>query len=190
MTIHFFLAATQLQYQDQTQGLPYNPHYPTNENAAESQNAQSYTQLIEAQDYNPYASSTQPPLSAKDLASIFQYGTLAHSSEESNEQSGSYANAAYYNQYGQQQQQEQPQNQQGHFQHQEQPQVQQGHFQPSHGTPTAGTEILQGQETLTPQTAFEQHQQALAAQLNKASQDQQYQSHGSLRIYVPDEVSY
>ncbi|XP_063706090.1 uncharacterized protein LOC134835150 [Culicoides brevitarsis] len=158
-------AATQLQYQDQTQAVPYNPHYPTNENVAESQNAHAYTQLIEAQDYNPYATSTQPPLSAKDLASIFKYGTLAQSSEESNEQlnDGSYANTAYYNQYTQQTQ---------------------DNFQPSHGN----TEILQPQETLTPQSAFEQHQQALAAQLSNAHQGQNYPSHGSLRIYVPDEA--
>lgn len=171
-------AATQLQYQDQTQGIPYNPHYPNNnENVAASQNAQ-YTQLIEGQDYNPYGTSTQPPLSAKDLVSIFKYGTLSQSSEESVEQPGTtYPNAAYYNQFSHQQQQDQPQ-------------IEQGHFQPSHGTPS--TEILQGQDSLTPQSAFEQHQQALAAQLTKTGQDQQYQSHGShnpLRIYVPDEVS-
>lgn len=162
--------------------MPYNPHYPNNENAAESQNAQSYTQLIEAQDYNPYGTTPQPPLSANDLASIFKYGTLAHGSEESNEQSDSYSNAAYYNQYGQQQQQQHQQTQQ------DQPQIQHGNFQPTHGA-SGGTELLQGQETLTPQSAFEQHQQALAAQLNNANQDQQYQSHGSLRIYVPDEVN-
>lgn len=128
--------------------------------------------MIEGQDYNPYGTTPQPPLSAKDLASIFKYGTLSHSSEESNEQNDGYANAAYYNQYNQQQQQ-QPQEQQ----------VQnQDYFQPSHGTTS---EILQGQESLTPQSAFEQHQQALSAHLNKANQGK---SHGSLRIYVPDEV--
>uniref|UniRef100_A0A336LB54 CSON006444 protein n=1 Tax=Culicoides sonorensis TaxID=179676 RepID=A0A336LB54_CULSO len=170
-------AATQLQYQDQSQqALQQQPQYTQQYQNDASVNPQAYTQLIEAQHYNPYATSTQPPLTAKDLASIFKYGTLSQSSEESSEQPGNYQNDYYnYDKYSQQQQ--------------AQPQPQQSHFQPTHAT--QAPEILQGQETLTPQSAFEQHQQALAAQLSKAGQQDQYQSHGShnpLRIYVPDEA--
>lgn len=181
-------AATQLQFESGVTNDAYNPYHEQQaQPQIATQNNDPYAQLIEGQDYNPYteqnyafSSSTQAPLSQKDLVSIFKYGTLSQSGET-------------------QEVQNYPQN---YYEYHNQPQ-QQNHYQPSHSTQQP--EVLQGQETLTPQSAYELHQQALSNQLANSEQQQQYQQQqyqeqqyqqqqhnqqqgGSLRIIVPDEV--